>query len=347
MTETLRFDSSSSELHLLDQRILPHEIAYIPCRTHREVADAITTMVVRGAPAIGVAAAYGVYLGALEALKNQESISHTMEQVFALLAASRPTAVNLFWAIEKMRRVSERHMTADPQIWRQALLEEALRIHADDVESNRRMGAYGAPLLPAGGGVLTHCNAGALATAGYGTALGVIRSAVSAGRGIQVYATETRPFLQGARLTAFELLQDNIPVTLLCDNMVGSLMAQGKIQAVVVGADRIAANGDTANKIGTYTIAIVAKEHGIPVYIAAPCSTIDLQIASGDQIVIEQRDPAEVTHLQGHHIAAAGVQVENPSFDVTPARFISAIITDKGVAYPPYRETLAQLVGSD
>ncbi|UCZ56836.1 S-methyl-5-thioribose-1-phosphate isomerase [Desulfurispirillum indicum] len=347
MTETLRFDSSSSELHLLDQRILPHEIAYIPCRTHREVADAITTMVVRGAPAIGVAAAYGVYLGALEVLKNQESISHTMEQVFALLAASRPTAVNLFWAIEKMRRVSERHMTADPQIWRQALLEEALRIHADDVESNRRMGAYGAPLLPAGGGVLTHCNAGALATAGYGTALGVIRSAVSAGRGIQVYATETRPFLQGARLTAFELLQDNIPVTLLCDNMVGSLMAQGKIQAVVVGADRIAANGDTANKIGTYTIAIVAKEHGIPVYIAAPCSTIDLQIASGDQIVIEQRDPAEVTHLQGHHIAAAGVQVENPSFDVTPARFISAIITDKGVAYPPYRETLAQLVGSD
>ncbi|ADU64905.1 translation initiation factor, aIF-2BI family [Desulfurispirillum indicum S5] len=347
MTETLRFDSSSSELHLLDQRILPHQTAYIRCRTHGEVADAITTMVVRGAPAIGVAAAYGVYLGALEALKNQESISHTMEQVFALLAASRPTAVNLFWAIEKMRRVSERHMTADPQIWRQALLEEALRIHADDVESNRRMGAYGAPLLPAGGGVLTHCNAGALATAGYGTALGVIRSAVSAGRGIQVYATETRPFLQGARLTAFELLQDNIPVTLLCDNMVGSLMAQGKIQAVVVGADRIAANGDTANKIGTYTIAIVAKEHGIPVYIAAPCSTIDLQIASGDQIVIEQRDPAEVTHLQGHHIAAAGVQVENPSFDVTPARFISAIITDKGVAYPPYRETLAQLVGSD
>lgn len=347
MTETLRFDSSSSELHLLDQRILPHQTAYIRCRTHEEVADAITTMVVRGAPAIGVAAAYGVYLGALEVLKNQESISHTMEQVFALLAASRPTAVNLFWAIEKMRRVSERHMTADPQIWRQALLEEALRIHADDVESNRRMGAYGAPLLPAGGGVLTHCNAGALATAGYGTALGVIRSAVSAGRGIQVYATETRPFLQGARLTAFELLQDNIPVTLLCDNMVGSLMAQGKIQAVVVGADRIAANGDTANKIGTYTIAIVAKEHGIPVYIAAPCSTIDLQIASGDQIVIEQRDPAEVTHLQGHHIAAAGVQVENPSFDVTPARFISAIITDKGVAYPPYRETLAQLVGSD
>ncbi len=313
-------------LHLLDQRLLPTEEVWRAYRGHRAVADAIRDMVVRGAPAIGCAAAYGVALGAREGAP--------FDEVCATLAATRPTAVNLFWAIERMKRVAPRTV--------ENLEREAIAVHAEDVAACRAIGQNGAPLLPAGA-VLTHCNAGALATGGYGTALGVIRAAVGAGTALAVFADETRPFLQGARLTAWELQKSGIPVTLITDNMAGHFMARGAIQSVVVGADRIAANGDTANKIGTFTVAVLAREHGIPFFVAAPRSTIDRQIPDGAHIPIEERAAREVTHLGGARVAPEGVAVRNPAFDVTPARLVTAIVTEAGVARPPYQESIARL----
>jgi methylthioribose-1-phosphate isomerase len=314
-------------LSLLDQRLLPTEERWIDYTDYREVAAAIRDMVVRGAPAIGCTAAYGVALGARHR-------SAPLEEVFAALAATRPTAVNLFWALQRMRGVHP--PTAD------RLEQEAIAIHQEDVAACFAIGAHGAPLLPAGT-VLTHCNAGALATGGYGTALGVIRSAVASGTRLQVYADETRPFLQGARLTAWELEKSGIPTTLITDNMAGFLMSRGEIQSVVVGADRIARNGDTANKIGTYPVAVLAHEHGIPFYVAAPRSTIDRAIADGSRIPIEERAAREVTHVGPVRLAPEGVKVRNPAFDVTPARLVTAIITEAGVARPPYEESIAAL----
>jgi methylthioribose-1-phosphate isomerase len=340
--ETLKWTDSG--VLFIDQTKLPTQEIWVNCATYEAVADAIRTMIVRGAPAIGVAAAMGIALGARDL--DATSIAKFrvgISQVCRVMGETRPTAVNLFWAIRRMERCFERISGQPIPIIKQALIDEALAIYAEDIATNRAMGANGAPLLPQVGGVLTHCNAGALATAGYGTALGVIRAAVEAGKKIRVFADETRPFLQGSRLTAWELMKDNIPVTLISDNMAGAIMAQGKIQAVIVGADRIAANGDTANKIGTYSVAILAKEHGIPMYIAAPFSTVDLETPDGSGIPIEQRAASEVTHLGGQQIAPTGVEVENPAFDVTPARYIRAIITERGVATAPFNESLAKL----
>ena len=313
-------------LALLDQRRLPTEEIWTEYRDYREAARAITDMVVRGAPAIGCTAAYAVVLGAQQGAD--------FDVVVATVAATRPTAVNLFWALERMRRVAPRTAAA--------LEAEAIAIHAEDIAACKAMGAHGAPLLPAGT-VLTHCNAGALATGGYGSALGVIRSAVAAGTKLQVYADETRPYLQGARLTAWELQRSGIPTTLITDNMAGWLMAKGEIQSVIVGADRIAANGDTANKIGTYSVALLAHEHRIPFFVAAPRSTIDRQIPDGSHIPIEERPAREVTHLGERQIAPTGIAVRNPAFDVTPARLIAAIITEAGVARAPFGSSIAAL----
>jgi methylthioribose-1-phosphate isomerase len=312
-------------LWLLDQRRLPTEEVWLEYRDFRQVADAIRDMVVRGAPAIGCAAAFGYALGLLEGADRAE--------VLATLRATRPTAVNLFWALDRMAQASDAA----------AAVTEALAIWRDDIDRCLRIGQHGAALLPARGTVLTHCNAGALATGGYGTALGVIRAARAAGKQIAVLADETRPFLQGARLTAWELARDGIPVTLITDNMAGSLMARGEVQAVVVGADRIARNGDTANKIGTYPVAVLAREHDIPFYVAAPLSTVDLATPDGAHIPIEERDSREVTHLGRTQVAPTGVAVRNPAFDVTPARYVRAIITEAGVAEPPYATTLSAL----
>ncbi len=342
MLETLKWTDSG--VLFIDQTKLPTEEIWVNCASYEAVADAIRTMIVRGAPAIGVAAAMGIALGArdLPATSIAE-FRAGLAQVCRVMGETRPTAVNLFWAIRRMERRFEELSAQSISFIKQALIDEALTIYAEDIATNRAMGANGAALLPQAGGVLTHCNAGALATAGYGTALGVIRAAIEAGKKIHVFADETRPFLQGSRLTAWELMKDNIPVTLISDNMAGAIMAQGKIQAVIVGADRIAANGDTANKIGTYSVAILAKEHGIPMYIAAPFSTIDLETPDGSGIPIEQRAATEVTHLGGKQIAPTGVQVENPAFDVTPARYIRAIITERGVATAPFDESLLRL----
>jgi methylthioribose-1-phosphate isomerase len=337
-------------VRFLDQTRLPLEEIYILANSYQKVADAITTMVVRGAPAIGVAAAMGVALGVRQsAARELTDLEVEFKQICNLLAATRPTAVNLFWAI---RRMSERFSTliAQPGTSREdinaALIAEAQQMYHEDIEACRAMGANGADLLPATGGVLTHCNAGALATCGYGTALGVIRSAVEQGHQIQVYADETRPFLQGARLTAWELMHDGIPTTVICDNMAASMMARGKIRAVIVGADRIAANGDVANKIGTYGVAILAREHGIPFFVAAPWSTIDLETATGADIPIEERSEVEVTHHAGKQLTPNGVAVENPAFDVTPAKYVTAIITERGVLRAPYSESLQELEGA-
>src|SRR5690349_8317412 len=290
-------------------------------------------MVVRGAPAIGVAAAMGIALGVNNSkAESTGDLKREFDAICDLIGKTRPTAVNLFWAIRRMQDKFERiRMHSIPQI-KQALIEEAQRMHAEDIAANQAMGTYGATLMPSSGGVLTHCNAGALATAGYGTALGVIRAAVEAGKKIHVFADETRPFLQGSRLTAWELTQDGIPTTVISDNMAGVMMKQGRIAAVVVGADRIAGNGDVANKVGTYTVAVLAKEHGIPFYVAAPWSTIDLATSDGDGIPIEQRSSREVTHFAGKQITPNGVLIENPAFDVTPHRYVTAIITERGVA---------------
>jgi methylthioribose-1-phosphate isomerase len=334
-------------VRFLDQTRLPLEETYVLATSYQQVADVITTMVVRGAPAIGVAAAMGVALGVDRSpAATVENLARDVRQMCQVLAATRPTAVNLFWAIRRMEELFSA-LQRKPGITvdeiRAAITAEALTMYDEDIAACRAMGAHGSSLLPVEGGVLTHCNAGALATCGYGTALGVIRSAVEQGSRIQVFADETRPFLQGARLTAWELIHDGIPTTVLCDNMAASLMRRGKIQAVIVGADRIAANGDVANKIGTYGLAILAKEHGIPFYVAAPWSTIDLKTAHGDDIPIEERAAIEVTHHAGKQLTPNGVSVENPAFDVTPAQYVTAIITERGVLRAPYAEVLQGL----
>ncbi len=328
--ETLHWNGSAIEM--IDQRILPHHIEYITCDSARSVANAIRDMVVRGAPAIGVAAAYGV---ALEAIlrKNEAAnvFSTSLEEGFRALAASRPTAVNLFWALDRMRQLWKTHQNKSQPELADIFLETAHEILEQDVRINRAMGEFGASLLPDGSRVLTHCNAGALATAGHGTALGVFRSAVEAGKRISVFADETRPFLQGARLTAWEMVQENIPVTLITDNMSGHLMSRGEIDAIVVGTDRVAANGDVANKIGTYMVAVLAKRHNIPFYVACPLSTIDLSLATGDEIPIEERPVDEVKGFGDCHWAPEGVSIRNPAFDVTPAELVTALITEKGI----------------
>ncbi len=331
----------------IDQTKLPTEEIYVTCKTYEEVADAIRTMIVRGAPAIGVAAAMGVALGALQSQATTlPEFEREFDTICNVLAATRPTAVNLFWAIRRMREKFEQLRALPVSEIKAELVAEAQRMYVEDIAANEAMGKHGAVLLPSSGGVLTHCNAGALATAGYGTALGVIRSAVASGKQIQVFADETRPFLQGSRLTAWELMKDGIPTTLIADNMAGAMMRLGKIDAVIVGADRIAANGDVANKIGTYSVAVLAKEHGIPFYVAAPISTVDLNTPDGSKIPIEQRASTEVTHLAGKQIAPDDVRVENPAFDVTPNKYVTAIITERGVARAPYQNSLAELVAT-
>lgn len=340
MVETIEWVSDSGGsgyVLMIDQRRLPREQVFVTCRTYEDVADAIRTMVIRGAPAIGVAAAMGVALGA------QQGADY--ETVHQTLAATRPTAVNLFWGLERMRLLHQSLSAVSREERVRHLIQESQAIHAEDVAMCKAIGRHGAALVPDGKTVLTHCNAGALATAGYGTALGVIRAAVEAGKKIDVFADETRPFLQGARLTAWELQQDGIPTTLITDNMAGHFLKSGRIGCVVVGADRIAGNGDVANKIGTYSVAVLAKENGVPFYVAAPSSTFDLTLDSGDQIPIEQRSSEEVTHVFGVPVAPENIGVENPAFDVTPARYVTAIICEKGVARAPYKESLRAILG--
>jgi methylthioribose-1-phosphate isomerase len=323
-------------VRLLDQRRLPEELVYLDCNDYAEVADAIRTLAVRGAPAIGIAAAMGLALGAKTLpAGSADEVQSGLLKIADELAATRPTAVNLFWALDRMKRVAADHRHLNHVALARRLTEEAQAILEEDIAMNRAMGAIGATLIHDGDTVLTHCNAGALATGGYGTALGVIRAAWSSGKRIRVVADETRPVLQGARLTAWELMQDGIPVTLITDNMAGALMRQGRIQACIVGADRIAANGDVANKIGTYSVAVLARHHGLPFYVAAPTSTLDLSLNSGADIPIESRNAREVTHVNGRAvIAPAGVEVDNPAFDVTPAELVTAIITEKGAFRP-------------
>jgi methylthioribose-1-phosphate isomerase len=330
-------------VRFIDQTKLPLEESYVLAITYEQVAEAISNMVVRGAPAIGVSAAYGIALGALRtSAPTPHLFAPEFARICALLASTRPTAVNLFWAIDRMKRLFAELLDEGATLAQvqERILAEAHAMYEEDIAACRRMGALGAALLPDEGGVLTHCNAGALATCGYGTALGVIRSAVEQGKRIHVFADETRPFLQGARLTAWELMADHIPTTVICDNMAASLMRAGRIQAVVVGADRIAANGDVANKIGTYNVAILAREHGIPFYVAAPWSTVDMATATGDLIPIEERAAVEVTHHGGRQLTPNGVGVCNPAFDVTPARYVTAIVTERGVLRAPYGESL-------
>ncbi len=333
-------------VRFLDQTKLPLEESFVVATTYEQVAEIIVTMVVRGAPAIGVSAAYGVAIGAKQTkARTVEQFTPEFEKICALLAGTRPTAVNLFWAIDRMKALFAALVASGATLSQiqEKILAEADAMYEEDIAACKAMGAHGAALLPEEGGVLTHCNAGALATCGYGTALGVIRAAVERGKRIHVYADETRPFLQGARLTAWELMADGIPTTVICDNMAASLMRRGRIQAVVVGADRIAANGDTANKIGTYNVAILAREHNIPFYVAAPWSTIDLATATGDAIPIEERPAREVTHHAGKQLTPNGVGICNPAFDVTPAKYISAIITERGALRAPYTESLKEM----
>jgi methylthioribose-1-phosphate isomerase len=355
MLETMRWENET--LFLLDQTKLPHVISYLPCQDYSEVKMAIQKLAVRGAPAIGAAAAYGLALGmlkgkgvefeeltALEFYRQAQTITRELKD-------ARPTAVNLSWALNRMLSVLKSTIDQAPSSLsindlRSALLAEAHLIYQEDLEGNKHLGQLGQTLVPTGAKILTHCNAGALATAGYGTALGVIRAAHTAGKKISVFATETRPLLQGARLTTFELLQEEIPVTLITDGMTGFLMARKMIDLVIVGADRIAANGDVANKIGTYNIALGAREHNLPFYVAAPISTLDLNLNRGQDIPIEERNPVEVTHFAGKKTAPDGVSVWNPAFDLTPGHYITAIITDRGIMFPPYhKEKWQRLVG--
>jgi methylthioribose-1-phosphate isomerase len=329
---------------MLDQTLLPGEEVYHTYTDHREVAEAIRAMIIRGAPAIGVAAAMGIALGVKIARPaNSAELESMFERICADIQSTRPTAINLFWAVKRMRSVFRHEQAQGIEAIRAALIRECIAMHSADIEANRRMGCWGQELIPAKARVLTHCNAGALATAGYGTALGVIRAAVEAGKDIQVFADETRPFLQGARLTAWELVKDGIPVTVITDNMAGHFMQKGMIDCVVVGADRIAANGDVANKIGTYAVAVLAKENGVPFYVAAPVSTFDLSIPDGSHIPIEERNPDEVREIMGIRITPDNIRVANPAFDVTPNRYVNAIITERGVARPPFDESLAKL----
>ncbi len=337
MIETIQWTASG--VVMIDQTRLPREEVYVTCTDHLQVAQAIRSMVIRGAPAIGVAAAMGIAVG----MQRAASVAQ-FDEICQVIRATRPTAVNLFWAIERMRRVFNEVAGRSLGEIRQTLAAEAIQIRLEDIAINQCIGKNGAPLIPDGKTVLTHCNAGALATAGYGTALGVIRAAVASGKKIDVFADETRHFLQGARLTIWELQHDRIPATLITDNMAGHFLHSGRIGCVVVGADRIAANGDVANNIGTYSVAVLARENNVPFFVAAPISTLDLSLASGDDIPIEQRAAAEVTHVYGIPIAPEGTTVANPAFDVTPNRYVTAIITERGVARAPYSETLRKLV---
>lgn len=342
MLPTIAWDGD--EIVMVDQRKLPTKEVYVRCRSGNDVAKAITAMVIRGAPAIGVAAAMGLALGAARsAATGTRQFAVDFQKLADVLAATRPTAVNLFWAIERMKQALAAGVRAGEGVneLRARLRTEADAIHDADVESCRAIGRHGAALVPDGARVLTHCNAGALATAGYGTALGVVRGAVDAGRRVSVMADETRPFLQGARLTAWELVKDGIPTTVITDGMAAAMMAAGQVDLVVVGADRIAANGDAANKIGTYGLAIVAAAHQVPFYVAAPWSTIDLATPTGAEIPIEERSPKEVTHVAGTQVTPEGASVRNPAFDVTPARYITAIVTERGILRPPYPVSLA------
>ena len=332
---------------MIDQRKLPAVEVYVTCRTANDVAKAIKTMVIRGAPAIGVAAAMGLALGMRRSkATGTKQFTTEFQKLCDLMAATRPTAVNLFWAIERMKRTfaNAAHNGCSVAELKDRLDAEARKIHDEDVQSCRDMGAFGAELVPEDARILTHCNAGALATAGYGTALGVIRAAAERGKRVAVLADETRPFLQGARLTAWELVKDGIDTTVITDNMTASMMRLGHVDLVVVGADRIAANGDVANKIGTYGLAVLARAHAIPFYVAAPTSTIDMGLKSGDDIPIEQRDPSEVTHLAGQALAPEGVEAAHPAFDVTPHALISAIITEQGIVGPPFEKELRRIM---
>ncbi len=343
MIETLEWTNSG--VVFIDQTKLPNEEVYVTCTTHEQVADVIRNMVVRGAPAIGVSAAMGIALGVNNSkAESIDALQEDFDRICKLIGETRPTAVNLFWAIKRMSEKLQ-SLKAKPILEiKKLMIQESQRMHAEDIASNQAIGQFGATLMPASGGVLTHCNAGALATCGYGTALGVIRAAIEHGKKIHVYADETRPFLQGSRLTAWELMKDGIPTTVISDNMAGAMMSQGKIGAIVVGADRIAANGDVANKIGTYTVAVLAKENEIPFYVAAPFSTIDLDTPDGSTIPIEQRSSREVTHFAGKLVTPEGVGIENPAFDVTPARYVTAIVTERGIARAPYEKSFLQLV---
>lgn len=335
----------NGKCQMLDQRLLPAEEVWNSYTDYLGVAEAIRSMVVRGAPAIGVAAAIGVWFGVRDLETNSsEEFFAEMEKICAVLAATRPTAVNLFWALERMKSFAHANLDRSVMELKIGLEFEALAIAQEDEQLCIKLGRQGEGLIPDGARVLTHCNAGALATGGYGTALGVIRAAVAAGKKVAVIADETRPFLQGSRLTAWELQKSKIPVTLICDNMAGYLMSKGEIDCVIVGADRIAANGDVANKIGTYTVAVLAKEHNIPFYVAAPISTIDLSLSDGSQIPIEERDAREITHIKDVQLAPEGIEVRNPAFDVTPNRLVTAIITEHGVAQGDYLQKLAEFI---
>ncbi len=332
---------------MLDQRRLPAEEVYVECEGPEQVAEAIKNMTIRGAPAIGVAAAMGIALGAMRLrVKNVSQFQDEFEGICRMMIETRPTAVNLSWAVGRMKEVVRRHGEEDLDGLRRALRAEAMAIREADIEVNRQMGQHGKRYIRNGSTILTHCNAGALATAGYGTALGVIRAAHEEGKDLEVYVCETRPQFQGARLTAWELERDGIPVTLITDGMSGYLMSKGSIHLVIVGADRISGNGDVANKIGTYSLAVLAKAHGIPFYVAAPLSTFDLSLGTGDEIPIEERDSREVTHPFGREIAPEGVRVWNPAFDVTPHQYITAIITEGGVAQEPFTKTIRDLFPS-
>jgi methylthioribose-1-phosphate isomerase len=323
---------------MLDQRLLPHREVYRVCRNYDQVADAIRKMVIRGAPAIGVAAAMGVALGALKA--PTKTFDRDFERILLILGKTRPTAMNLFWALGRMRQVYSENRSGGVDLVKRALKDEAQKIYKEDIAANKQIGRNGASLLRNAKQIMTHCNAGALATAGYGTALGVIRALKESGKEFEVFVNETRPFLQGARLTAWELKKEKIPATLITDSMAGYLMQQGRVDAVVVGCDRVAANGDVANKIGTYTIAVLARRHGIPFFVAGPTSSIDVNCASGKDIPIEQRDAKEVSHIFGKALAPKGMRVLNPAFDVTSQDLITAIITEKGVIHPPYQQNI-------
>ncbi len=345
MSSPKALEWDSGKLKVLDQTKLPFEVEYYECRSYQDVAHVIKAMKIRGAPAIGAACSYGVVLGAMK-IETQDRAGFLveLERIADVLSKTRPTAVNLFWALDRMMKAAKEFDGSVNEL-KERLLDEAHAIYWEDVKVNKALGAFGAKLLEDGDTVLTHCNTGALATVDYGTALGIIRAAREEGKNIRVYADETRPYLQGARLTCFELMEDGIDVTLIVDSAAGYCMKQGMIDAVIVGADRDTANGDVANKIGTYSLAVLAREEGIPFYVAVPCSTIDLSLESGEEIVIEQRDPSEVTHVLGTRIAPFGVQVFNPSFDVTPHKYVTAIVTEKGVVYPPFEEGLREIVG--
>lgn len=340
MLPTIKWEDD--KVVMVDQRKLPAEEVYVKCSDYLQVAEAIETMVIRGAPAIGVAAAFGVALG-VKQISDRDDLDAEFERVYRRLERTRPTARNLFWALEQMKDVYNNCRRLSLPTLKQKLIDKALTIEKEDVSRCRKIGSWGKSLLKKGQTILTHCNAGALATAGYGTALGVIRAAFEEYEGITVYAGETRPFLQGARLTCWELAKDNIPVTLITDNMAGYLMRRAEISVVITGADRIASNGDTANKIGTYSLAVLAQENNIPMYIAAPLNTIDFSLSSGEQIPIEERDGDEVRKIWGRHITLPDIKVRNPAFDVTPAEYISAIITEYGIAYPSYKDSLEKL----